>query len=1051
MKTADGRLQAIDEAIEQFEESWRHDAEELIQRVAGAAGLGEDPELLAELIRVDIDRRYAAGVDVNLQGYFQRFPKLLEEASRVVEICFEDYRVRKSRRKVCVAARWSGFSAVASEAWFQELQALTQVNPAVNQLEFPSTASFISSQLMPGEAAFAPAPPPFTSERIGDFELVALLGEGTFSRVYLARQVSLGRRYVAVKVVDRPMQEPYNLSRLQHTGIVPLYSCHETDGRWVLCMPYSGATTLARWLREQRDPVQRNGDSLKTCVESAQAKLTTHDESQPVSITNPPAEVVQSLCRWHHAAVGPLQQLQGMTGSRLILWMFRRLTSALAHAHQRGLVHGDLKPANILIRNDGEPALIDFNLSQSTESRQRVWIGGTLPYLAREQLQQLLTNSSGPPRPEYDIHALGVILFEILEGRLPFRAPSNSSPEELRAALASHDEPISFNARTGTPGMRAIVKACLKPNSVVCYPTATELLSDIDREIANQPLRYAREPFVTGQLPKVLRRYPRAFSGGFITAVALVVVMLLGVWLSTTRRDQKRLVALTALRKLQQITDETSCNLMYSQVEQSTNNLLGSSEVVGSIVDAMDCLEGESFIDAWDRCYPYLNENEQENARYCVALLSLFGVQLRQMELLRETAAGPDKVPAFSVSADQLSGIFKVVSKELGGRHDLSVLFNEPAGGLTETESVEAESIVSKSDPVVSTAFEQLLEVKQLADRGELEDALAMLERQKPPQSLEVVHWMLRGQLQHSLGRFREAVASLSIVLNSYPNLAPALLCRGISETAIFQFTEAERDFTALLEQDDQFADAWLHRNFARQGLGNFDGALSDLAKAISLRPNSNRYYLTRARLLEKMQLPEEAAADFRTARELVPLALEDRIAFASVMIAVDAERALSELQRAEKLFGPRVRILQTMAHVLSEHLKRESEAITVLDRLLTSQPNYPKALAGRAVLLARAGKIELAIEDLKKLLPEKVKLPPELMFQVASAFSLCSDFRPQLRPQAFRWLTWALAGGYGASRLESDPDLAPLRNDPEFATLRRTAILLEGRPMDSE
>lgn len=1050
MKTADGRLKAIDEAIEQFEESWSHDAEDLIQQVAGTAGLPDDPELLAELIRVDIDRRYAAGVDVNLQGYFRRFPKLLQDTTRVAEICFEDFRVRKMRRKFCDAARWSSFPAVASEAWFQELKSLTQVNPAANQLEFPSTASFISSQLMPGEASFAPAPPPVTSERIGDFELVALLGEGTFSRVYLARQVSLGRRYVAVKVVDRPMQEPYNLSRLQHTGIVPLYSCHETDGRWVLCMPYSGATTLARWLREQQDPLQRTGDSLKQCVESAQTKLTTHNENQPVSITNPAAEVVKSLCRWHDAAVGPLQQLQGISGPRLILWLFRRFASALAHAHQRGLVHGDLKPANILIRNDGEPALIDFNLSQSMESRQRMWIGGTLPYLAREQLQQLLNSSSGPPRPEYDIHALGVILFEVLEGRLPFRAAANSSPEELRAVLASHDEPISFSGRTGTTGLRAIVKACLNQKNQVCYPTATELLADIDREIANQPLRYAREPFFTGQLPKTLRRYPRAFSGGFITAVALMVVMLLGIWLSTTRRDQRRLVAVNALNRLQNVTDFTSGNLLYSQFEQSTNNLLSANDVVNSIITAMNCSDGESFSAAWERCYPHLNKTEQEDARYCVALLSLMSIQLRQSELRRNSQPGAANVAEFSVPAAQVKSILKLVSQELGDSENLLPLFNEVQGNPGEIVLGTSES-PEPSDQAVQNAFEKLFEAKQLGDRGEPAKALELLEKQNPPRSLQVIHWMLRGQLQQSLGRFREAVASMTVVLNAYPDLTAALLCRGIASISMYNFAAAEKDFTQLLEQNEQMADAWLQRNFARQGQKNYEGALSDVTQAISLRPHSNRYHLTRARLLENMKRPQEAAADYQAARELIPIFLEDRIARASAMIAVDAEAALRELEVAETLYGRPTRVLQTMAHVLSEELGRNTEAITVLDRLIDVQPNYPKALAGRAVLLARTGKIKPALEDIAALSVSVKEMPAEQLFIAASALSLCSEARPDLKPQAFRWLTWALARGYGLNRLDSDPDLEPLRNDPDFVTLRRTAILLGARRTASE
>ena len=310
---------------------------------------------------------------------------------------------------------------------------------------------------------------------------------------------------------------------------------------------------------------------------------------------------------------------------------------------------------------------------------------------------------------------------------------------------------------------------------------------------------------------------------------------------------------------------------------------------------------------------------------------------------------------------------------------------------------------------------------------------------------------MLRGQLQQSLGRFREAVASVTVVLNSQPDLTVAYLCRGIASMALYKFPDAEMDFTLLLEQNEQLADAWLQRNFARQGQKNFEGALADLTKAISLRPNSNRYHLARARLLENMKRPEEAAADYQAARELIPVSLEDRVARASALVAVDPEAALKELEAAESLFGHRARVLQSMAHVLSEQLHREAEEIAALDRLLAAQPNYPKALAGRGVLLARAGKIEPALADIAELAVDVKELPPELMFQVASALSLCSDAKPELRPQAFRWLTWAIAGGYGLNRLESDPDLEPLRNDPDFATLRRTAILLGGRRAASE
>jgi hypothetical protein len=134
------------------------------------------------------------------------------------------------------------------------------------------------------------------------------------------------------------------------------------------------------------------------------------------------------------------------------------------------------------------------------------------------------------------------------------------------------------------------------------------------------------------------------------------------------------------------------------------------------------------------------------------------------------------------------------------------------------------------------------------------------------------------------------------------------------------------------------------------------------------------------------------------------------------------------------------------MAHVLSEQLHREPESLAVLDRLIAAYPRHQKAIAGRAVLHARAGNIEKSLADIRMLLETPPALTGELMFQVASAWSICSKTQPQLRPQAWRWLSRAIAAGYGSTLLETDPDLEPLRGDREFATVRSIAWLLEGK-----
>src|SRR5437764_1580970 len=93
---------------------------------------------------------------------------------------------------------------------------------------------------------------PMVGGRFGGFELVAIIGRGTFGRVYLARQADLADRYVALKVSADLAGESQTLARLQHTNIVPIYSAHRADWFHAVCMPFFGVTTLPHLLRKFR-------------------------------------------------------------------------------------------------------------------------------------------------------------------------------------------------------------------------------------------------------------------------------------------------------------------------------------------------------------------------------------------------------------------------------------------------------------------------------------------------------------------------------------------------------------------------------------------------------------------------------------------------------------------------------------------------------------------------------------------------------------------------------------------------------------------------------
>src|SRR5204863_676547 len=117
-----------------------------------------------------------------------------------------------------------------------------------------------------------------------------------------------------------------------------------------------------------------------------------------------------------------LDKLEGLSYVEAVLWLGARLADGLTHAHERGVVHRDLKPANVLLTDDGQPMLLDFNLSDDQRLRgsaPAAQVGGTLPYMPPEQLEAFQHGKAAPADPRGDLFSLGVILYELLTGRFP--------------------------------------------------------------------------------------------------------------------------------------------------------------------------------------------------------------------------------------------------------------------------------------------------------------------------------------------------------------------------------------------------------------------------------------------------------------------------------------------------------------------------------------------------------------------------------------------------------------------------------------------------------
>jgi hypothetical protein len=310
---------------------------------------------------------------------------------------------------------------------------------------------------------------PGPGARLGDFDLLRVLGSGSFARVYLARQLSLGRM-VALKVSRNKSQEARTLASLEHDHIVRVFSeaiDPDHDFR-LLCMQYVAGTTLERVIAGLNElPAERRDGRGVLDVIDRQA-------------TDPAA-----------LDLGALRDREALAGMDLIeagCWLGARLAEALAHAHGLGVLHRDVKPANILVNRYGRPLLADFNIAsaRSAEGGDGPF-GGTVSYMAPEHLDAFNPEDFTPPDAvdaRSDIWSLGAVLYELFTGALPYPVDSTEGPAaEVLRRLADHRRrpPPRLPPRVDAPpALERVLARCLAPRPEDRYQSAEELAADLD-------------------------------------------------------------------------------------------------------------------------------------------------------------------------------------------------------------------------------------------------------------------------------------------------------------------------------------------------------------------------------------------------------------------------------------------------------------------------------------------------------------------------------------------------------------------------------------------
>lgn len=409
-------------------------------------------------------------------------------------------------------------------------------------------------------------------ERLGDFHLKQRLGTGGMGVVYLAEQRSL-RREVALKLIrpeslyfdgarQRFRREVEAVARLQHPGIVPVYTVGEDQGIPYFAMEKVTGATLAAVLRHVagRDPETLLGADFAAAIH---AQAHAGEVAAAAAVGSPPLPPI-------------------FTGSWATagLAITRQIALALDHAHSRGVLHRDVKPANIIVTADGRAQLLDFGLALLSETSDLTRAGiplGSVLYMSPEQIDP------GDRRPDQrtDVYSLAVTLYELLALQPPYQANAMA----IAQRMILHGAPLAICSRNRTVPIDAET-VCLKAMArepAMRYATALEFADDLANVLDGRPIR-ARPPGPLRRAQRLLLRHKGA-SAAVLLAILLTVVVP-SLLLVQEKRHTAQLDR--SLASQQAARAEADVQKQLAEAELRTTN-----DVVGYLVSLFEAVDPE--------------------------------------------------------------------------------------------------------------------------------------------------------------------------------------------------------------------------------------------------------------------------------------------------------------------------------------------------------------------------------------------------------------------------------------------------------------------------
>jgi len=353
-------------------------------------------------------------------------------------------------------------------------------NDIINKL---SVANFLKHNL--GEENFS-------GKKLGEYVILKEIGRGGMGIVFLGIHLGLSR-LTALKILppafvadqeslDNFQNEAKLIAKFNHPNIVPVYSINQEKGLYYIAMGYIG------------------GPSLKQTIEVLPKNKQTHN-LKAIDIKNI-TNIKNQKTSEQNITLKRKPEFWDKSYFQFIATMGSEIADALSYAHQNGIIHGDLKPSNILLTNEAIPMVVDFGLARDIRKNDLATskeFTGTLAYAAPERIKENAMNE------KVDIWSLGVILYESLTLKNPFS--ENTVKKTADKILKSCPFPLRHYNKKIPIELEAIVLKCLENKPENRYSSIEELSHDLNNYLESRPIK-AKPDWVIKRIKKAIIRKP---------------------------------------------------------------------------------------------------------------------------------------------------------------------------------------------------------------------------------------------------------------------------------------------------------------------------------------------------------------------------------------------------------------------------------------------------------------------------------------------------------------------------------------------------------------